>query len=109
MRHDASECITLVNLVNRFKVTFDFSSDDVLLDIDSVCKKLSISRSSLERLRRATPAAQLYFPVLAGQSDDFAGMPPFPEPTIMLGRSPRWSAQVLNAWINGKRLTSGRF
>ena len=88
---------------------FDFSSDDVLLDIDGVCKKLSISRSSLERLRRATPTLQLHSPMLAGQGDDFAGMPPFPEPTIMLGRSPRWSAQILNAWINGKRLPFGRF
>ena len=89
-------------------MAFDFSSDDVLLDIDSVCKKLSISRSSLERLRRANPVVQIHFPILAGQGDEFAGMPPFPEPTIMLGRSPRWSAQVLNAWINGKRLTFGR-
>ena len=38
---------------------FDFRSDDVLLDIDGVCKKLSISRSSLERLRRTNPALQL--------------------------------------------------
>jgi predicted DNA-binding transcriptional regulator AlpA len=109
MHQDASECVTLINLMDGCEVAFDFGSDDVLLDIDSVCKKLSISRSSLERLRRANPAAQLYSPTFAGQSDDFAGMPPFPEPTIMLGRSPRWSAQVLNAWINGKHSTFGRF
>lgn len=88
---------------DRCIMGFDFRSDDVLLDIDGVCKKLSISRSSLERLRRTTPTLQLSSSIV-GQGDDFAGMPPFPEPTIMLGRSPRWSAQVLNEWINGGRL-----
>ena len=90
-------------------MAFDFSTDDVLLDIDGVCKKLSISRSSLERLRRANPTLQLRSSLPTEHRDDFTGMPPFPEPTIMLGRSPRWSAQVLNAWINGKRLPSGRY
>lgn len=78
---------------------FDFGSDDVLLDIDGVCRKLSISRSTLERLRRTntgivgtrTPGSMF--------GDEYAGAPPFPEPTIVLGRSPRWSAQELNAWI----------
>jgi predicted DNA-binding transcriptional regulator AlpA len=81
-------------------MAFDFGSDDVLLDIDSVCKKLSISRSSLERLRRPSTSSSSMFLM---RDDDFSGMPPFPAPTIMLGRSPRWSVQVLNAWINGKR------
>ncbi|MCU1118940.1 hypothetical protein ACSLC0_18325 [Stenotrophomonas muris] len=87
-------------------MTFDFSSDDVLLDIDAVCRKLSISRSSFERLRKSNPLLQLRSSPLGlgGSGDDFAGMPPFPEPTIMLGRSPRWSAKVLNSWINGERL-----
>ncbi len=77
---------------------FDFGSDDVLLDIDSVCKKLCISRSSLERLRRTNTSLLLRAQSLAG-GDDFAGAPPFPEPTLTLGRSPRWSAKALNAWI----------
>jgi len=85
-------------------MTFDFNSDDILLDIDGVCKKLSISRSTLERLRR-TP--QPPSPVFE-QEDDFSGMPLFPEPTIMLGRSPRWSTQVLNEWINSRRSTFRR-
>lgn len=93
---------------DRCIMGFDFRSDDVLLDIDGVCKKLSISRSSLERLRRTTPTLQLRSSFV-GQGDDFAGMPPFPEPTIMLGRSPRWSAQVLNEWINGGRLPLGKY
>lgn len=84
---------------------FDFRSDDVLLDIDGVCKKLSISRSSLERLRRSNTNLQLRSSLFSESSDEFAGMPPFPEPTIMLGRSPRWSAQALNEWINGNRLS----
>lgn len=78
---------------------FDFGSDDVLLDIEAVCKKLCISRSSLERLRRNRP----HSPLLSGQTfmsnDDFADAPAFPEPTLVLGRSPRWSARVLNVWI----------
>ncbi|WP_124608603.1 MULTISPECIES: helix-turn-helix transcriptional regulator [Burkholderia cepacia complex] len=83
---------------------FDFASDDVLLDIDAVCKKLSISRSTLERLRR--PRISSTFERAAGflgRDDDFSDMPPFPEPTVMLGRSPRWSSKALNAWINGPR------
>ena len=84
-------------------MSFDFGSDDVLLDIDAVCKKLSISRSSLERLRRPN-SNLLSSSMFLGRDDDFAGMPPFPEPTIMLGRSPRWSVRALNEWINGKRI-----
>ncbi len=85
-------------------MTFDFGSDDILIDIDQVCKKLSISRSSLERLRRTNPKGNLFSTMHFGIDDDFAGMPPFPEPTIMLGRSPRWSSKALNQWINGKRI-----
>jgi predicted DNA-binding transcriptional regulator AlpA len=89
-------------------MSFDFRSDDVLLDIDGVCKKLSISRSSLERLRRSSAALQVRSSLYPEDGDEFAGMPPFPEPTIMLGRSPRWSAYTLNMWINGTHFPSGR-
>jgi predicted DNA-binding transcriptional regulator AlpA len=83
---------------------FDFASDDVLLDIDAVCKKLAISRSTLERLRRPRNSSiSERVTSLAGKDDDFSGMPQFPEPTVMLGRSPRWSSKTLNAWINGPR------
>jgi len=78
---------------------FDFGSEDVLLDIDAVCKKLCISRSSLERLRRIRPHTTLQRAQALIGNDDFAGAPAFPEPTLVLGRSPRWSARVLNAWI----------
>lgn len=83
-------------------MSFDFASDDVLLDIDAVCKKLSISRSTLERLRRPRDSSAFERAAsFLGKDDDFSGMPPFPEPTVMLGRSPRWSSKALNAWING--------
>lgn len=83
-------------------MSFDFGSDDVLLDIGEVCKKLSISRSTLERLRRTNTVGEAGLRTAAQFfNDEFAGLPPFPEPTIVLGRSPRWSAKVLNTWING--------
>ncbi len=78
---------------------FDFGTDDVLLDIDAVCKKLSISRSSLERLRRIRSHSTLLRAQALVGSDDFASAPAFPDPTLVLGRSPRWSVRVLNAWI----------
>lgn len=80
---------------------FDFGSDDVLLDIDAVCSKLSISRSSLERLRRGRQDNSLLRAQEMVRGDDFAGAPVFPEPTLVLGRSPRWSAKTLNEWIEG--------
>ena len=76
---------------------FDFSSDDVLLDIDSICKKLCISRSSLERLRRS--AIENLTASFSHDDYSFIGAPPFPAATVTIGRSPRWSAKVLNAWI----------
>ena len=78
---------------------FDFGSDDVLLDIDAVCKKLCISRSSLERLRRGRQENALLRAQEMVRGDDFAGAPAFPEPTLVIGRSPRWSAKALNVWI----------
>jgi len=87
-------------------MSFDFASNDVLLDIEAVCKKLSISRSTLERLRRSRSDLRTSF-VLSSRDDEFAGMPSFPEPTIMLGRSPRWSSLVLNKWINSPTRRAG--
>lgn len=81
-------------------MTFDFASGDLLLDIEAICARLSISRSTFERLRRNAPPAEGGF---APRRDDFEEMPPFPKPTLMLGRSPRWSAKVLTDWINAPR------
>lgn len=76
---------------------FDINSDS-LLSIDDICKKLSISRSTLDRWRgigsRTLPRSYL---------DRFDGMNDvknFPEPTLMLGSSPRWSSKVINEWLN---------
>lgn len=70
---------------------FDFASGDALLSIDDVCARLSISRSTLERLRRTGDVVP--------SNDDFVGAPVFPEPTLVIGRSPRWSATALNEWL----------
>lgn len=82
-------------------MSFDFASDEVLLDIDAVCKKLGISRSTLERMRQIRSTSPIERMTNLARGDDFSGMAPFPEPTVMLGRSPRWSSKVLNGWING--------
>lgn len=83
-------------------MTFDFRSNEVLLDIDAICRKLGISRSTFERLRRPSTMPQTSSHPLR-EPENFIGMPPFPAPTVTLGRSPRWSASVLNAWVNGTR------
>jgi predicted DNA-binding transcriptional regulator AlpA len=82
-------------------MTFDFASDEKLLDIDAICKKLSISRSTFDRLRKPREEGLIAGAMYSGATDDsdYAGLPPFPEPTLTLGRSPRWSVSVLNAWI----------
>ena len=80
-------------------MTFDINSDS-LLSIDDICNKLSISRSTLDRWRGI---GHKRFPVSYlerfEESDDVVD---FPEPTIFLGKSPRWSSKVINQWINEK-------
>lgn len=81
-------------------MVFDFASDEKLFGIEDICQKLSISRTTFERLRNPQRRTGLDLARLAGDhSDDYTGMPPFPEPTITLGRSPRWSVTTLNKWI----------
>lgn len=83
-------------------MVFDFASDEKLLGIDEICRKLSISRTTFERLRKPDRRAgmDMLGALASNNSDDFSGMSPFPEPTITLGRSPRWSASTLNKWIS---------
>jgi predicted DNA-binding transcriptional regulator AlpA len=64
---------------------------DTLVGIDQLCAKLSVSRSTLERLRKPAPG---------DGSDEFAGAPPFPEPTLLIGRSPRWRTSVVDSWLD---------
>jgi len=86
---------------------FDFASNDVLLGIDEICQKLSISRSTFERMRRSNKKTIL-LPSYNQSSEEFSGLAPFPEPTIILGRSPRWSATVLNEWLRKNSISSLR-
>lgn len=92
---------------------FDFAGKDKLLGIDEICETLSISRSAFERMRKkSTPGTGLAFTDRfesvqqtsfgRGGEGDMEGMPTFPLPTLMLGKSPRWSTSDLNEWINKK-------
>ena len=74
-------------------MNFDLASGDVLLSIDDVCKRLSIPRSTFERLRRSSSVG------LADANDEYAGVPVIPEPTLVIGASPRWTAIELNKWL----------
>ena len=82
-------------------MSFDFASNDVLLGIDEICQKLSISRSTFERLRRPNEKNIMLLSSnpLSTPPDDLSGLHPFPKPTIVLGRSPRWSSTILNEWL----------
>jgi len=86
-------------------MVFDFASDEVLLDIEAICKKLSISRTTFERLRnpqRRLDHERMKSFITGDHSDDYTGMAPFPQPKLTLGRSPRWSVSDLNVWISTK-------
>lgn len=96
IHHNASNCF-----IWEEGMSFDFASNDVLLGIDEICQKLSISRSTFERLRRPNEKNIMLISSnpLSTASDDFSGLHPFPKPTIVLGRSPRWSSTILNEWL----------
>lgn len=107
---------------------FDFASDDTLLSITQICKKLGISRSTFDRLRASSLGASAHGGLglqtrgalarsnnmasglasmglpsrTSNDEDDFSGSAPFPKPTVIIGNSPRWSAQTLNEWIRKK-------
>lgn len=94
-------------------MTFDFASKDKLLGIEQICEKLGISRSTFERRfwRSNDKAAMGSLTTLgtigAGlaladefmHGKEYEGAPPFPPPTVVIGRSPRWAVSVLNAWV----------
>lgn len=61
-----------------------------LMDIAEVCRRLGISRSSLERLRN---------------NKDLS--PPFPDPAFVLGRRPRWTNRVFNEWLRAHVAQAG--
>lgn len=65
------------------------SESVIFLGIKTICKKLKISRSSLERLRSGKTTAYV------------DGKPKgFPKPSLTIGKRPLWSSQLLNNWIN---------
>lgn len=95
---------------------FDIQSDS-LLSIEEICNRLSISRRTFDRLRGASVgASRPGLAAVVGRSGgpmlsagikgmpsredrELDGLPPFPEPTVTLGRNPRWSAKAVNDWI----------
>jgi len=80
-------------------MTFSFEGEDTLLGIEDILRKLGMSRSTFERIRRPQPRLKSSVRGLRIPPDEFAGLPPFPAPTLVLGRSPRWSVAVLDAWL----------
>ena len=97
-------------------MSFDIQTDS-LLTIEDICSKLSISRRTFDRFRGTAsptspglaaiasrgggPALSLprHMNPLITAERELASAPPFPEPTCMIGRSPRWSAKTINAWL----------
>jgi predicted DNA-binding transcriptional regulator AlpA len=84
-------------------------SKDFLLDIDEVCRRLSISRSTLERMRinkgphglvAIASRSSRHIASATLSEDDAISAVPFPEPSCFIGRSPRWTAAVINEWIH---------
>lgn len=80
------------------------------LSADDICTRLSVSRSTLDRWRKisGTPSP---FGAEGFQSkvntttrtvmdvENDAGLTPFPQPTLNVGGSPRWSVEDVNAWL----------
>lgn len=101
-------------------MTFDIASDS-LLTIEDICSRLSISRRTFDRMRgepqsgttkalgvvwtKSTGSihtAPMRGPVTA-EERELDGAPAFPKPTCFIGRSPRWAAKAVNAWIAAAR------
>ncbi len=86
------------------------------LTIDDVCKMLSISRRTLERMRVSSLQKRLksssVVPDIRDSVEDteYASRDgqriPFPEPDLYIGKSPRWEMDKLLVWLkkNGGQL-----
>ncbi|MDD2865043.1 MAG: hypothetical protein PHC99_10055 [Methylococcales bacterium] len=85
---------------------------DTLLNIEQICEKLSISRSTFERMRGLTDLRSVGATIGAAarafgnKEDDEEFSAPFPQPSCMIGRSPRWTANVINKWLSENSKTS---
>lgn len=81
------------------------------LSAEEICSKLSVSRSTFDRWRKITTSDSPFgiggfqTRVLADLrspddvENEFVGLTPFPEPTMYVGGSPRWAANVVNKWL----------
>jgi hypothetical protein len=80
------------------------------LTIDAVCEMLSISRRTLERLRRPKENPKKSSKFMPQERPNIStilyGTATFPEPDLYIGRSPRWEHDKLIKWLqeNGSRL-----
>lgn len=87
---------------------------------DEICKKLGVSRSSLDRWRRLTgkPSPfeigggfQTNVNIAMRSPEDVengADLTPFPEPFVHAGGSPRWDADDVSQWVIQNRDAKSR-
>lgn len=79
----------------------------VLLGIDEICGRLSVSRPTFERWVRngaSRPEEKLrafaHIPSSMDMSSNFfEGATRFPPPDIRIGGSPKWEAETLKKWL----------
>lgn len=85
-------------------------SKTTFLSADDICTRLSVSRSTFDRWRKisGTPTTFRAGGVHINESPtrqtvaevgDDAGLTPFPQATLNVGGSPRWSVEDVNAWL----------
>ncbi|HTV84460.1 MAG TPA: hypothetical protein VME63_03600 [Dyella sp.] len=109
---------------------FDIATD-TLWTIEQICERLSISRRSFDRMRGVAAVAPIATaprpglgaiasrgggPIrsasqlnpLHAEDRELIGAPPFPPPTVVLGRSPRWSSQAVNEWVAAAAAAAGQ-
>ncbi len=77
---------------------FDIGKDS-LLSIDDICKKLSISRSTLDRWRGDHRNFPVSYLTSIGNTGGNEYVKDFPKPMVYFGKSPRWSANEINHWL----------
>lgn len=85
-------------------------SKTTFLSADDICTRLSVSRSTFDRWRKiSAPPSTLEAgrfqnkvkPTIRTGADaqEDAGLTPFPQATLNVGGSPRWSVEDVNAWL----------
>jgi hypothetical protein len=90
-----------------------------LLTADQICERLSIARSTFDRLRRLTVIEQFDEAstpkTMASQREDQAArsattnFTPFPAPALNVLGTPRWTSDTVNKWVDeNKDEKSGR-